>query len=75
MNYDLREQRQTRLRLAPDPAREVLAGGIFEAGNLVEQLVIEPVVNRLKRRAHVREVHHPAGMRIDRPGNQQLDAK
>jgi len=75
MYDDFRKQRQARLRLAPDPAREILAGRIFQARNLIQQLMIDAIENRLKRRAHVCEIHHPTGMRIDRPGNVQLDAK
>ena len=37
--------------------------------------MIDAIEDGLKRRTHVGEVHHPAGMRIDRPGDVQLDAK
>jgi hypothetical protein len=30
--------------------------------------MVDAIEHRLKRRAHVREIHHPAGMRINRPG-------
>jgi hypothetical protein len=37
--------------------------------------MIDTVEDRLKRRTHIREVHHPAGTRIDWTRNVQLDAK
>ena len=75
MHDDFREQLQARLRLAPDPFRQILAGRIFQARNLVQQLMIDAIENRLERCAHVSEVHHPAGVRIDRPRYMQLDTK
>ena len=37
--------------------------------------MIDTIENRLERPTHVREVHHPAGMRIDWTCNVQLDTK
>ena len=37
--------------------------------------MIDTVEDGLERRTHVREVHHPTGMRIDWTCNVQLDAK
>ena len=62
---DLREQGQARADLAPDPAGEVLAGRVVEAGDLVEVVVVEdgvatiwPEVQRaaldIMRRAYAR---------------------
>jgi len=70
-----REQRQSRLGLAPDPASQVFAGRILETRDLVQQLVIDAIEDWLKRGAHVREIHDPAGMRIDRSFDVQLDSK
>ena len=35
---------EVRLEPLPDPAREVLAGGVLEPGDLVEVVVVEPRV-------------------------------
>ena len=75
MHHDFAEQRQHRLGARPDPTCQVLAGGIFQARNLVQQLMIDALEHRLKRCAYLGEIHHPPGMRIDRARNVQLDAK
>ena len=75
MHYNLAEQRQHRTRLVPDPPREVLAGRILQAYDLIEIVMIEALVDRLERRFHVGEIHHPAAVRIHRSAQMQLDAK
>src|SRR5262245_25190632 len=56
---DLRELRQAWLDLVPDPAGEILAGGVLEPGNFVQVVVIEPFECRLKCVAHICEIHDP----------------
>lgn len=65
MDADLGEFRQQRLELLPDPAAEVFAGGVFQAWNIVQIIVVELLVDRLEDRLDFREVADPAGMRID----------
>ena len=38
-------------------------------------MMIESIVDRLKRGFHIREVHYPTAVRIHITGNVQLDAK
>lgn len=61
----LGQLRQQRLELLPDPAAEVLAGGVFQAGNVVQVVVVELIVDRFEDLLDLREVSNPAGMRVD----------
>ena len=45
---DLGQFRQQRLELLPDPAAEVFAGGILQAGYIVQIVVVELLVDRLE---------------------------
>ena len=75
MHDDAGQERQLRLHLGPDPAREILARRILEAGNLVLIVMIEPIERRLKRCAHIGEIHDPSGMRIDLACQMQLHSE
>lgn len=73
MHHDLTQQRQARMQLLPDPAREILAGGIFQSRDLVEIVMIEAVEGGLERGAHIGEVHYPAAVRIHRAADVYFD--
>src|SRR5690349_13482023 len=73
VDHDLAELRQLRLGLLPDPARQVLAGRILEARDLVQVVMIELIVDRLKSHAHVREIHDPAAVLVHCSAQVQLD--
>ena len=75
MDCHFAEQRQAWLHLVPDPASEIFARRIFETGNLVEIVMVEPIVRRLKRGLYIGEVHDPTARRIDLAAHLQLDAK
>lgn len=75
MHDDFREQRQLRPHFIPDPAREIFAGRIFQAGDLVQIVMIELIVGGLERRADIGEIHDPSGVWIDIAAKMQLDAK
>ena len=57
----------------PDPAREVLAGGVLESVDLVEVVVVEFGVQRLERGLDVGEVDDPTPSRIDLAADVNLD--
>lgn len=75
MHHNLRQQRQRRLQSIPYPHGEVFAGRVFEAGHIVEIVVVELVVERLERLLDFSEIDHPAKVRINRTGDMQLDTK
>ena len=50
----------------PDPARQVLAGGVLKAFDLIEVVVVEAIVERLERTRDVRKIDDPARLVIDR---------
>lgn len=64
MHHDLVQPWQGRLQAREDPAAEHLAGGVLQALDVVEEVVIELVVQRREGRLDVGEVHHPAHRRI-----------
>ena len=50
----------------PNPLREVFAGRVLKAFYVVQVVVIELLVERLKDPFHVRKIHHPAGFGFNR---------
>ena len=65
---DFREQWQLWLQLFPNPDGDIFARRIFEAGNLVQIIMIELFPNRLERRGDVGVVHdQPSFGRIRPP--------
>jgi len=50
----------------PYPLRKILAGGVLEAFNLIEAMMIELVEQGLKGSPQVGKVHHPARFLTDR---------
>ncbi len=75
MHDDFGEQRKLWFHLAPDPTREIFARRIFQAGNLIQVVMIESIVRRLKRGFDIREIHDPTGVAIDVTAQVQLDPK
>ena len=61
---DFREQRQFRFQLFPDPRGDDFARGIFEAGNLVEVMMVQLFPQRLERGGEVGVIHQPAQLRV-----------
>src|SRR6185312_13776973 len=61
-HHDLGQQRQARLQPVPQPDGDALAGGVVQALDLVEVVVIEEFVQRLERLLDVGEVEHPAAV-------------
>ena len=65
MHADAGKLGQQRFEFLPDPLRQVLAGGIFQAWDVVQVVVVESFVDRLEDRLDLGEVANPASMRID----------
>ena len=57
--------RQDRLELFPEPLGDDFAGGIFQAGNVIEVVVIQLLIERLEDLLDLGEVTDPAGVGID----------
>jgi len=75
VHNDTTKQRKPRLDVVPDPARQILARRILEAGDLVQVAMIEALEGRLERGSHVGEIHHPTRVRIDLALKMQLYAE
>ena len=65
MNADRAEFRQQGLHFIPDEFGQDFAGRVFQAGNVVQVVVIQTLVQRLENRLDLREVADPAGVRIE----------
>ena len=57
----------------PEPAGDDFAGGVFEAGDVVEVVVVELVYEGLEGFLDIAEVHKPAGLRIDGATEGEVD--
>ena len=75
MHDKLAQCRQCRFELAPDPACQVFAGRIFQARNVVETMMIEPLEQGLERSLHVSEVHYPSRFRARLALDMDFDAE
>lgn len=67
MQFDLRHEGYMRLDLVPDPDSDLLAGWIFQAGDLVHQMVVQALDNGVDHFFQVGKVHHPAEMGVKGP--------
>ena len=65
MDADLRQLRQQGLDLVPDPLGDHFAGGVLQARNVVQVVVVELLEDRFEDRLDLGEVTNPAGMGID----------
>ena len=70
---DLRQLWNGRLEFVPDPAGDVLARRVLETLDLVQIVVVEAAKKRLEVGLQVGEVHEPAALGLDRPGDVQRD--
>ena len=73
--HNLAQGWELRMQLLPNPAGEVFAGGIFEAGDFVQVTMIERVVKRLEGARELSEVLHPTAVGIDRAADMYFDAE
>src|SRR5690554_2499727 len=73
MHHHFRQQRQCRLQPVPDPHRQSLAGGILQALDVIQVMMVQLLVQRLERGLDVGEVHDPARVRAGFARDAQLD--
>jgi hypothetical protein len=59
----------------PNPASEILAGGILQSSDVIEIVVIEGIKDGPERLANIGEVLYPALSLSHRPGETDLDTK
>ncbi|MCY1308293.1 hypothetical protein D9M71_704640 [compost metagenome] len=64
VDADTGELREQGFELLPDPFGEDFAGGVFQAGDLIEVVVVELLVERLEDGLEFGEVADPAGIGI-----------
>src|SRR5690349_16484568 len=69
------QSRQLRNELAPDPDRESLGRRVLESCDVVEQIVVEAMHQRIDGAAKVGEVDHPAEVRVDGTADCDFAAK
>ncbi len=67
MNADAGKLWKQRLQLVPDPFRQVLAGGVFQTGNVVQIVVIQTLVERFEDGFQLTEIPNPTSMWIHWP--------
>ena len=65
MDPDGAEFGQQGFELLPDPLGQNFTRRVFQAGNVVQIVVIQALVQRLEDRLDFREVANPAGVRVD----------
>ena len=75
MHHDGAQQREKGFGLVPDPCRELLAGRVLQAGDLVEIVMVEAIQHRLEDATQIGEIHHPAGMWVRFTRYMQFDAE
>ena len=75
VNTDRRQLREQRLQFIPDPFRQVFAGWILQARDVIQVVMIEAFIQRLEDRLDFREVPDPAGMGINLSGQMNADTK
>ncbi len=75
MDGDLVEDGELGLEFLPDPAGDVFGGGVFEAGDFVEEAVVELFFEGAEEGFEVAEIHEPAGAGIDGAADGDFDAE
>ena len=60
MDHDLRKQRKHGFEAIPYPDRQPFACRILQTLDVVEVMVIQLIVKRLKSRLHIGKIHDPA---------------
>lgn len=65
MDADCTELRQQGLHFLPDKLGQHFAGRVFQAGNVVQVVVVQSLVQRLEDRLDFREVADPASVRVE----------
>ena len=69
---DFAQLRETRFQAVPNPGRDIFAGRVFEAGNVVKIIMIKLIEDGLESLRDIRVIHQPAERRIAVPGQCHL---
>lgn len=75
MNTNGGQLRQQRLQLIPDPFRQVFAGWILKAGDVIQVIMIKAFVQRFENSLDFRKVADPACVRINLASQMNADTK
>ncbi len=59
LDDNFRKKWQRWFQALPYPAGEILAGGIFQSGDIVKIIVVEGRLNRLEGRTDIGKILHP----------------
>jgi hypothetical protein len=65
MNTNGREFRQQRLELGKYPFSQVFTGRVFQSWNVIQIVMVEPLIERLEDRFDFRKITYPADMGIN----------
>ena len=74
-DYDFHQTWQLRFELVPDPAGQIFGGRIFQAGNVVEEVVVELIPKGLEGSLKIGKVLNPAAFRVVRAADGDFDFK
>ena len=75
VDEDFGEHGEARGKAAPNPAGQIFAGGVIQAGNFIEIMVVEFRQEWGKGNFEVAEILEPSGVWIDRTVDGYLNAK
>jgi hypothetical protein len=75
LNRDPEKIRHVAFEPVPDPDRQELRGRVFEAGDLVEHVVVELLHQRIDGGLQIGEIDHPAELRIERAAHGHFPSK
>jgi len=67
--------RDFRRELVPDPDREQFRGRVFEAGDFVENVVVEAIDDGIDGAFQIGEIHQPSDRGIDRSAHRHFAAE
>src|SRR4051794_36595740 len=69
LHGDGTQEIETWLELVPDPLREHLARGIPQTRDLIQEVVVQPFLDRSERGLDLAEIENPPHGRVHRPGH------
>src|SRR5882762_9200519 len=72
---DLRKEREGGAEALPNPNGKIFAGWIFQAGDLVQVIMVEPIQERFKRVGNVRVIHQPTKFWVAFASDHDFDPK
>ena len=63
------------MQVIPNPPAKIFAGGIEQALDFVQIMVVQLLVDRLEYRSQVGKVHYPTGLIFNLPPDPNLNAE